>query len=89
MNLLQSVESPVPFVVTLNRTASIDPAKILRRVAYRHPVFDAHSVAAQHRRDEVNGVNRTWYCGAYWGYGFHEDGMRTAVEVAARLGVAW
>ena len=89
MNLLQSIDSPVPLVVTLNRTAGIDPSKILRRVAYRHPVFDARSVAAQHRRDEVNGTNRTWFCGAYWGYGFHEDGMRSAVDVARALGSSW
>jgi predicted NAD/FAD-binding protein len=89
MNLLQSIESPVPFVVTLNRTASIDPAKVLRRIAYRHPVFDGRSVSAQRRRAEVNGVNRTWYCGAYWGYGFHEDGMRSAVDVARALGAQW
>ena len=89
MNVLQSIESPEPIVVTLNRTAAIDPARILRRIAYRHPVFDASSVAAQQRRDEINGNQRTWYSGAYWRYGFHEDGMRTAVEVANRLGVAW
>jgi uncharacterized protein len=89
MNLLQSIEAPVPLVVTLNRTASIDPAKILRRMSYRHPVFDNRSVGAQRRRAEVNGVNGTWYAGAYWGYGFHEDGMRSAVDVASKLGVAW
>ena len=89
MNILQTIESPEPFVVTLNRTAAIDPARILKRIAYRHPVFDAASVGAQRRRDEINGIGRTWYTGAYWGYGFHEDGMRTAVEVANRLGVRW
>ncbi|HVF34231.1 MAG TPA: dehydrogenase, partial [Candidatus Saccharimonadia bacterium] len=89
MNLLQSIESPEPFVVTLNRTAAIDPERILRRIAYRHPVFDSAAVAAQHRREELNGTNRTWYTGAWWRYGFHEDGMRTAVEVANRLGVPW
>lgn len=89
MNILQSIESPEPFVVTLNRTAAIDPERVLKRIAYRHPVFDAAAVGAQRRRDEVNGIGRTWYTGAYWGYGFHEDGMRTAVEVANRLGVRW
>jgi hypothetical protein len=89
MNLLQSIDAPVPFVVTLNRTGAIDPAKILRRMTYHHPIFTAESVAAQLRRHEINGVNRTWYCGAYWGWGFHEDGMRSAVDVARGLGVRW
>lgn len=89
MNLLQRVDAPVPFVVTLNRTAAIDPGKILRRMSYHHPVYTRASVAAQRRRAEVSGVDRISYCGAYWGWGFHEDGMRSAVEVASALGVAW
>jgi predicted NAD/FAD-binding protein len=89
MNLLQSLDAPEPFVVTLNRTHAIDPARILRRMSYHHPVYTHASVAAQARRAEINGVDRTWYCGAYWGWGFHEDGMRSAVEVARALGVAW
>jgi predicted NAD/FAD-binding protein len=89
MNLLQSLDAPEPLVVTLNRTRDIDPARILARMSYAHPVHDHASVAAQARRAEVNGVNRTWYAGAYWGYGFHEDGLRSGVEVARALGVAW
>ncbi|MFO0041234.1 MAG: NAD(P)/FAD-dependent oxidoreductase [Pseudomonadota bacterium] len=89
MNLLQSLDSPEPFVVTLNRTRAIDPAKILRRMVYHHPVYTHASVAAQKRRAEIDGVDRTWYCGAYWGWGFHEDGMRSAVDVARALGVQW
>jgi predicted NAD/FAD-binding protein len=89
MNLLQSIESPEPFVVTLNRTHAIDPAKILARRAYHHPIYTLESVAAQARRAEIDGVDRISYAGAYWGWGFHEDGMRSAVQVAARLGVGW
>lgn len=89
MNLLQGFESPDPFVVTLNRTEAIDPAKILRRMHYRHPVYTHASVAAQRRRDEIQGRRRTWFAGAYWGWGFHEDGMRSAIEVARGLGVTW
>ena len=55
---------------------------------YRHPVLGRPAVAAQGRRAEINGTRRTWFCGAYWGYGFHEDGVRSAVEVCAKLGVA-
>ncbi len=89
MNLLQSIESPEPFIVTLNRSADIDPAKIIARMNYRHPVYDHASVAAQARRTQINGVRRTWYAGAYWGFGFHEDGLRSGVEVATALGIRW
>jgi predicted NAD/FAD-binding protein len=89
MNLLQGVQSPDPFVVTLNRTGAIDPDKILRRMTYRHPVYTRESVAAQARRAEIQGQRRTWFAGAYWGWGFHEDGLRSAVAVADALGVHW
>jgi len=89
MNLLQGIASPEPFVVTLNRTDTIDPAKILRRMRYHHPVYTHASVAAQARKAEIQGQRRTWFAGAYWGWGFHEDGMRSAVEVASALGVRW
>ena len=89
MNLLQSLDAPEPFVVTLNRSEAIDPAKVLRRMRYHHPVYTHASVAAQQRKAEIQGVNRTWFAGAYWGWGFHEDGMRSAVQVAAALDVHW
>ena len=89
MNLLQRIESPEPYVVTLNRTAVINPDKILSRMLYHHPVYSHASVAAQVRKQEIQGRRRTWFAGAYWGWGFHEDGMRSAVEVAAALGVRW
>lgn len=89
MNLLQGFESPEPFVVTLNRTAAIDPAKIIATMNYQHPVYTHASVAAQSRAGEINGRRHTWFAGAYWGFGFHEDGMRAGVEAAAGLGVRW
>jgi predicted NAD/FAD-binding protein len=89
MNLLQGITSPEPFVVTLNRTAAIDPDKVLRRMCYHHPIHTQASVAAQRRKPEIQGRRRTWFGGAYWGWGFHEDGMRSAVEVATSLGVHW
>lgn len=89
MSLLQGIDAPEPFVVTLNRTDAIDPAKILRRMRYHHPVYSHASVAAQARKAEIQGQRRTWFAGAYWGWGFHEDGMRSAVEVARGLGVRW
>ncbi|GAB2492034.1 NAD(P)/FAD-dependent oxidoreductase [Arenimonas alkanexedens] len=89
MNLLQGIESREPFVVTLNRSKDIDPAKVLARMRYQHPVYTHASVAAQSRRGEISGVNRTWYAGAYWGFGFHEDGLRSGIEVARALGAVW
>ena len=89
MNLLQGIDSPEPFVVTLNRTHAINPDKVLRRMSYDHPVYSTASVAAQARKPEIQGQRRTWFAGAYWGWGFHEDGMRSAVDVAESLGVRW
>lgn len=89
MNLLQNLDAPVPFIVTLNGTAAIDPAKVLKRMRYHHPVYTHESVAAQARKPEIQGRRRTWFAGAYWGWGFHEDGMRSAVEVARALGIDW
>jgi predicted NAD/FAD-binding protein len=78
MNILQSLDAPVRFLVTLNRGPDIDPAKVLRRMTYHHPVYLPAGVSAQGRRAEISGVNRTCYCGAYWRYGFHEDGVVSA-----------
>ena len=89
MNLLQGIDAPKPLVVTLNRTQAVDPAHVLRRMTYHHPVYTHASVGAQARRQEIQGHRNTWFAGAYWGWGFHEDGMRSAVEVARGLGVAW
>ncbi|OGT54143.1 MAG: dehydrogenase [Gammaproteobacteria bacterium RIFCSPHIGHO2_12_FULL_63_22] len=89
MNLLQSIDSPDPFIVSLNRSHDIDPGKVLARMNYRHPVYDHASVAAQARRGDINGVRRTWFAGAYWGFGFHEDGLRSGVDVARALGASW
>ena len=89
MNLLQGFSSPEPFVVTLGRSAEIDPVRVLARMRYEHPVYTRESVAAQARRGDINGKDRIWYAGAYWGWGFHEDGLRSAVDVARALGVAW
>ncbi|SAI69448.1 dehydrogenase [Bordetella ansorpii] len=85
MNLLQGLQSPDPFVVTLNRGQDVDPRRVLARMQYHHPVYTRASVAAQARKADISGVNRTWYAGAYWGWGFHEDGVRSAMEVAGGL----
>jgi predicted NAD/FAD-binding protein len=79
MNILQSLESPEPFLVTLNHTAKIDPAKIIKTLQYTHPVFTPAGIAAQLRHADISGVKRTCYAGAYWRNGFHEDGVVSAL----------
>jgi predicted NAD/FAD-binding protein len=88
MNRLQTLDAPETFCVSLNMAARVDPSRVLRRLAYAHPVFTPEAVRAQRRRAEVSGVNRTHYAGAYWGYGFHEDGVNSALAVVRDLGVA-
>lgn len=87
MNALQGIDAPERFLVTLNPPAGIAEGRVLRRITYRHPHYTAAAVAAQQRWGEINGVNRTWFCGAYWGYGFHEDGVVSALRVVERFGV--
>jgi predicted NAD/FAD-binding protein len=87
MNRLQSLSAEREFCVTLNRSEVIDPSRIIRRIGYAHPVYTPAGVAAQGRVREISGRNHTHFCGAYWGWGFHEDGVVSAERVAARLGV--
>jgi predicted NAD/FAD-binding protein len=88
MNRLQGIESAAPFLVTLNATDDIDPATVVARMDYGHPIFTRESVAAQ---DELKRLTtgRTVFAGAYHGWGFHEDGCRSGVDAAAALGSAW
>lgn len=89
MNILQSLRAPETFCVTLGRSEAVDPACVLARRRYAHPVFTHGSVAAQQRRAEIQNLRGTSYAGAYWGWGFHEDGMRSAVAVVRGLGLSW
>ena len=89
MNRLQSLDTPEEYCVTLNDTGAIDPEKVLREVAYQHPLYTMDAVRAQQRWVEVSGVRHLHFCGAYWFYGFHEDGFNSAIRVAKALGVDW
>jgi predicted NAD/FAD-binding protein len=86
MNRLQDLSADREFCVTLNRTEAIDPAKVIRKISYAHPVYTAAGEAAQARHSEISGVTRTHFCGAYWKWGFHEDGVASGVRVAERFG---
>jgi predicted NAD/FAD-binding protein len=87
MNRLQAIESSRPLLVTLNGSRDIAPDRVLMRQTYDHPLFDREALRAQRDRALVDGVNRTSFCGAYWGNGFHEDGVQSALVVARRFGV--
>ena len=80
MNILQSLDAQQQFCVTLNNAEHIDPNKIIKTLSYEHPVFTPDGVDAQKRQAEINGINRTYFCGAYWRFGFHEDGVVSALN---------
>ena len=84
MHRLQSLRARRELFVTLNRTDSIEPVSIIGTIPYAHPVFTQAGVAAQQRWAEISR-DRTYYCGAYWGYGFHEDGVASALRVCEAL----
>jgi predicted NAD/FAD-binding protein len=86
MNILQSLGAPVEYCVSLNLPNNVDPAKKIKEMHYHHPVYNPKSLAAGNRHQEINGVKRTYFCGAYWGYGFHEDGVNSALVVGKHFG---
>lgn len=82
MNILQGLPADAPlFCVTLNPPTPVDPRFVWKRMVYEHPLFNPQSGSAQLRREEINGRQRSWFCGAYWYNGFHEDGVRSALDV--------
>ena len=87
MNRLQALPVQEHYCVTLNANESIRPEKVLQRFVYHHPIFTLESMSAQRKWRRVSGVNRTHFCGAYWFYGFHEDGVNSALRVSASLGI--
>jgi len=85
MNNLQRIDSSQELLVTLNRSDAIDPEKVIERISYDHPIFTQDAVHAQERHTEISGADRLHYCGAYWGWGFHEDGVLSAERACAPL----
>ncbi len=80
MNRLQNLDTKQHYFVSLNLEKQIDPTKVIRHIAYMHPVFNQQAIDAQHQFSDINGINHTWYCGAYWRNGFHEDGVWSAKQ---------
>jgi len=89
LNRLQGLTTPEQYCVTLNPDGGIDERHVLGKFVYRHPLYTREAIGAQQHWGDVSGVNRTHFCGAYWRYGFHEDGLTSAVRVARALGVEW
>ena len=86
MNSLQSLATDTQVFVTLNPHQPIDPDRTIRRFEYTHPLFDAAAIRAQKRLWQLQGQRNTWFCGAYFGSGFHEDGIQAGLAVAEQLG---
>jgi len=87
MNCLQRLEQAPPLFVSLNPLREPQPSSLIAAMDYDHPVFDQAALAAQQQLGSLQGDQGVWYCGSYFGYGFHEDALRSAVQVARRLGV--
>jgi uncharacterized protein len=85
MNILQGLPAPGDVLRDAEPLAAIDPARVIQRIDYEHPIFDQRAVAAQRRHREINGTGGTYYCGAYWRYGFHEDGVVSAMQALAHF----
>ena len=85
MNNLQRLSTKTPYLVTLNRTADIAPDKVLREFIYHHPIYSQRAVNAQRRRSEIDGQGGVHFCGAYWGNGFHEDGVQSALATTRSI----
>jgi predicted NAD/FAD-binding protein len=80
MNILQNIKIETPVLVTLNPKGCIDPKKIIKKLNYAHPTFSIDSINAQKKHPIISGINRTFFAGAYWGNGFHEDGVKSAYD---------
>jgi predicted NAD/FAD-binding protein len=85
MNLLQVLKTDKNYFVTLNPTHAVDPAKVIKRIVFEHPLFNSEAIAAQERLGDLQGQNRSWFCGAYFGSGFHEDGLQSGLAVAEAI----
>ena len=85
MNLLQGLATRRHYLVTLNHPGTLDEEQVLARMDYHHPLFTEASMATQASLPSLNGVGRTWFCGSYFGYGFHEDAVRSAHQAVAHL----
>ncbi len=85
MNLLQSLDVKTPIIVSLNMADKIDPKKVWKKINYHHPIYNKKTIAAQQKKGLIQGKKNAYYCGAYWGWGFHEDGALSGKQAAQQL----
>ena len=85
LNKLQNLKTQKDYFLTLNPIAKIDKSKIIKKVEFTHPFYDMKTVKAQKYLSELQGVNNSWFCGSYFGYGFHEDGLNSGIDVSKKL----
>ena len=88
MNCLQKLEAKNDYFVTLNPFIHPHEDKVIKKITYHHPVFDADAISAQAQLSKIQGINSLWFCGSYTGYGFHEDALASAVAVCKKLGAS-
>ena len=87
MNALQGLDLSQDYFVSLNPIQDIDPGKVIKRIQYMHPIFDNNAIVSQKKLHQLQGKNRTWFAGSYFGYGFHEDALSSAVSIAKHFNV--
>ena len=85
LNKLQNLKTPNDYFLTLNPIIEMDSKKIIKKVEFTHPFYDMKTIKTQKYLGELQGVNNSWFCGSYFGYGFHEDGLKSAINVANKL----
>ena len=85
LNKLQNLKTSKDYFLTLNPIIKIDNNKIIKKIEFTHPFYDVKTIESQKYLAELQGVNNSWFCGSYFGYGFHEDGLKSAINVASKL----
>jgi len=85
LNKLQNLKAKNNYFLTLNPIVNIDEKKIIKKIEFSHPYYDLEAINAQYSLSELQGVNNSWFCGSYFGYGFHEDGLKSGINVAKKL----
>ena len=85
LNKLQNLQTDKNYFLTLNPITPVDKSKIIKRIEFTHPIYDMQTVDAQKHLSELQGINNTWFCGSYFGYGFHEDGLKSAIDISNKL----
>jgi len=85
LNKLQNLNADKNYFLTINPIIPVDESKIIKKIEFTHPIYDTQTMNAQENLSELQGINNTFFCGSYFGYGFHEDGLKSAIDVSNKL----